>query len=129
MNDVTLAFANYLQTAGFGTYGTNIFVGYIPENTDAIWLEQVGGNQNNYVPMQEAVINIYIKNTNASTAVDTLNQVKHYIHRMHSTTVSNNYIYTMLVLGNVEDITRDLEYAKIFKLTVQLTYRNTNVIS
>lgn len=129
MNDVTLAFANYLQTAGFGTYGTNIFVGYIPENTDAIWLEQVGGNQNNYVPMQEAVINIYIKNTNAATAVDTLNQVKNYIHRMHSTTVSNNYIYTMLVLGNIEDITRDLEYAKIFKLTVQLTYRNTNVIS
>jgi len=129
MNDVTLAMAYYLQTAGFGTYNTNIFVGYIPENTDAIWLEAVGGSQNNYVPMQEAVINIYIKNTNASTAVDKLNQVKHYIHRMHSTTVSNNYIYSMLVLGNIEDVTRDLEYAKIFKLTVQLTYRNTNVIS
>ncbi len=62
MNDITLALATYLQAAGFGTYGTNIFVGYIPENTDAIWLEQVGGSQNNYLPMQEAVVNIYIKN-------------------------------------------------------------------
>lgn len=129
MNDITLALATYLQTAGFGTYGTNIFVGYIPENTDAIWLEQVGGSQNNYLPMQEAVVNIYIKNTNASDAVNTLNDIKHYIHRMHSTTVSTNYIYTMLILGNIEDVTRDLEYAKIFKLTVQLTYRNTSLIS
>lgn len=129
MKDIAQAFAHYLADNGFGTFGTDIFVGYTPEGENAIWVELIGGSTELYTPVEEAAVNIYIKNTSASDAVDKLNDVKHFIHRMHSTSLNSNYVYTMLVLGNIEDVSRDLEYAKIFKLTVQLLYRNTNLIS
>lgn len=129
MKDIAKAFATYLANNGFGTFGTDIFVGFTPEGENAIWVEMIGGSAELYTPVEEAALNIYIKNTNAETAVEQLNDIKRFIHRMHSTSLSSNYIYTMLVLGNIEDVSRDLEYAKIFKLTVQLLYRNTNLIS
>lgn len=127
--EIALALANYLDTSGFGTLGTDIFVSQIPDGVNGIWVERVGGLQNNYVPMQEAVVNIYAKNTSAADAITTLENIKNHIHRMHTTTAGDNFIYTMLVLGNVEDVSRDLEYAKIVKLTVQLVYKNNGIIS
>lgn len=127
--DIAQSFAAYLATAGFGTLGTDIHVGYTPEGENATWVEVIGGGVHNYLPVEEAAINVYVKNTSAESAINTLNDIKRYIHRMHSTTVSSNYVYSMLVLGNIEDVSRDLEYAKVFKLTVQLLYRNTNLIS
>lgn len=127
--EIGLALANYLDTSGFGTLGTDIFVSQIPDGVNGIWVERVGGLQNNYVPMQEAVVNIYAKNTSAADAITLLENIKDHIHRMHTTTAGDNFIYTMLVLGNVEDVSRDLEYAKIVKLTVQLVYKNNGIIS
>jgi len=127
--EIGLALANYLDASGFGTLGTDIFVSQIPEGVNGIWVERIGGLQNNYVPMQEAVVNIYAKNTSAADAVTLLENIKNHIHRMHTTESGDNFIYTMLVLGNVEDVSRDLEYAKIVKLTVQLVYKNNGIIS
>lgn len=127
--EIGLALANYLDTSGFGTLGKDIFVSQIPDGVNGIWVERVGGLQNNYVPMQEAVVNIYAKNTSAADAITLLENIKDHIHRMHTTTAGDNFIYTMLVLGNVEDVSRDLEYAKIVKLTVQLVYKNNGIIS
>lgn len=127
--EIGLALANYLDLSGFGTLGTDIFVSQIPDGVNGIWVERIGGLQNNYVPMQEAVVNIYAKNTSAADAITLLENIKNHIHRMHTTNSGDNFIYTMLVLGNVEDVSRDLEYAKIVKLTVQLTYKNNGIIS
>ncbi len=127
--EIGLALANYLDASGFGTLGTDIFVSQIPDGVNGIWLERIGGLQNNYTPMQEAVVNIYAKNTSAADAVALLENIKNHIHRMHTTESGDNFIYTMLVLGNVEDVSRDLEYAKIVKLSVQLVYKNNGIIS
>lgn len=127
--ELSLAFANYLQASGFGTVGSDIYIGQIPDGVNGIWVERIGGLQNNYVPMQEGVVNIYAKNTSATDAVTTLESIKNHVHRMHTTTAGDNFIYTMLVLGNIEEVSRDLEYAKIYKLTVQLTYKSNSVIS
>ena len=127
--DIANELATYLDNAGFGTVGTDIFVGQIPEDTNGIWVEHIGGQLNNYVPIEEAALNIFIKSTKASTAVITLNNIKDFIHRMHSTSITNAYVYTFLVIGDVEDMSRDLEYAREYKLTVQVVYRNTAIIS
>ncbi len=127
--EIGLALANYLDASGFGTLGTDIFVSQIPDVVNGFWLERIGGLQNNYTPMQEAVVNIYAKNTSAADAVALLENIKNHIHRMHTTESGDNFIYTMLVLGNVEDVSRDLEYAKIVKLSVQLVYKNNGIIS
>lgn len=127
--DIANTVATYLDTAGFGDVGIDIFVGYIPDETDGIWVERIGGSLNYYVPMEESVVNIYVKDTSASSAIDKIEDIKRYIHRMYSVDSATSYIYTILVLGDVEDVARDLEYSKVYKLTVQVVYRDKAIIS
>lgn len=127
--DIANTVATYLDNAGFGDIGIDIFVGYIPDETDGIWVERIGGSLNYYVPMEESVVNIYVKDTSASSAIDKIEDIKRYIHRMYSVDSATSYIYTILVLGDVEDVARDLEYSKVYKLTVQVVYRDKAIIS
>ncbi len=129
MIDVALTVGTYLDNAGFGTVGTDIFVGQIPATQDGIYIMRAGGQMNNYIPIEESVVDIYVKNTTSQQAIQTLEQIKRYIHRMHSTTIGNDYIYTFLVLGDIEDVQRDLELAKIYKITLQIVHRDEAVIS
>ncbi len=129
MIDVALTVGTYLDNAGFGTVGTDIFIGQIPATQDGIYVLRAGGQMNNYVPIEESVVDIYVKNTTSQQAIQTLEQIKRYIHRMHSTTIGNDYIYTFLVLGDIEDVQRDLELAKIYKITLQVVHRDEAVIS
>ena len=129
MSDIANEVAQYLDDGGYGTLGTDIFVGQIPANINGIYVLRLGGSLNNYVPIEEAVVDIYVKNTSASTAVTTIESIKGYIHRMHSTETANKYIYTFLVIGDVDTISRDIEYAKIMKITVQVVNRDTSLIS
>jgi len=127
--DIANIVGTYLADNGFGTLGTNIFIGYLPENTAGIYIDRIGGQLNNYVPIEESVVNIYVKNTSGSQAVQTLEDIKSFIHRMHSTEKGNAYIYTFLVIGDIEDVARDLEYGKIYKMSLQVTFTNTGIIS
>lgn len=129
MTDVALTVGTYLQNAGYGTVGTDIYIGQIPATSNGIYVMRSGGSMNNYVPIEESVVDIYVKNTSSADAVDTLESIKRYIHRMHSTTVGNDYVYTFLILGDIEDVQRDLELAKIYKITLQVVHRDTAVIS
>ena len=127
--DLSSELATYLQTAGFGTVGTDLFVGQIPEGTNGLYILSSGGQMGKYVPVNETVLDIYCKNTKASTCITTLNSIKNYIHRMHNTTTTNAYIYSILVIGDVDDVARDLEYAKIYKITVSVLNRDRSIIS
>lgn len=127
--DIRKILADYLQKNNFGTVGTNIFIGYMPEGTNGLYIERIGGTLNNYVPIEETAVNLYAKNTKSETAITTLENIKRFIHRMHNTTQDSAYIYTFLTIGDIEDVARDQEYAKIYKLTIQIVYRNTGIIS
>lgn len=128
-SDIAYEMGKYLQNANFGTLGTNIFVGQIPSTTDGLYVIRASGSLNNYVPLEESVVDIYAKNTSAANAISVLEQIKRYIHRMHSTTIDNTYIYTMLVIGDVDDVQRDEEYDKIFKISVAVYHRDKSLIS
>jgi hypothetical protein len=127
--DIAYEVATYLDNANFGTINSDIFVGQIPDSMNGIYVVRIGGQMNNYIPIEESVVDIYIKDTSAETAITTLENIKRYIHRMHTTEIHNAYVYTFLVMGDIESVQRDLEYAKIFKLTLQVVYRNTGLIS
>jgi len=129
MSELTRNFAAYLEAAGFGTFGTDIFVGQIPSDTNGIYIVDAGGSLNNYVPIVETVLDIYVKDIKAETGIAKLNNIKNFIHRMHNTTIDDSYIYTFLVIGDIEDIQRDVEYAKIYKITLQVVHRDTTLIS
>lgn len=127
--DIANEIANYLQDAGFGTVGTSIFVSQIPSDKTGIYVSFTGGSMSAYLPMEEAVLDVYVKDSSASDAVTLLTRIKNHVHRMHNTVTDNSYIYSVLALGNVETVDRDLEYAKLFKITFQVKFRDSSLIS
>jgi hypothetical protein len=129
MKDIAYQLATWLASAGFGTLGTDIFVGQLPPDTNCLGVIRTGGQLNNYVPIEEAVCDIYCKDIKSELAVDKLEDIKQVIHRQHTQTIGNTFIFTFLVLGNIECIERDSEYEKVYKLTVQAVHRDTGLIS
>lgn len=127
--DIANELALYLQSAGFGTYGADIHVAQIPSGENGIYISRTGGSFNNYLPTEETVVDIYYKHTKSETCVTNLENIKRHIHRMHNTTTENAYIYSMLVLGDIENLERDAEYAKLYKITVSIMHRALSVIS
>lgn len=121
--------AQYLYDSNFGTIGTDIFVDQFPDSANGIMVSNIGGTRNNYIPVSESIVDVYSKNTSASAAIASLEAIRNHIDRMHSTETNNAYIYSMLILGDIEDVLRDQEYAKIYKFTVQLINRDTSLIS
>lgn len=122
-------FANYLEANGFGTVGTNIFVDFIPDSTNGIYVSHLGGALGLYTPMNEAIIDVTVKDTSASDALATINSIKNFIHRMHTTEINSAYIFSMLVLDEPESLGRDMEHASQYKITVSVINRDTSVIS
>ena len=127
--DIASEIARYLASAGFGTYGTSIFVAQIPDSTNGLYVSHTGGTNNMYLPINETVLDIYCKDTSASDCITLLTNIKNHIHRMHNTVTTNSYIYSILMLGDVENVERDLEYAKVFKISILVTNRDTSLIS
>lgn len=127
--DIAYELAQYLDDANFGVIGTSIFAGQLPSDQNGIYVIRTGGQLNGYVPMEETVLDIYCKNTKAQTCIETLEDIKRFIHRMHNTRTANAYIYSILVIGDVEDVGRDLEYAKLYKVTISVICRDTGLIS
>lgn len=127
--DIAYGVATWLDRMDFGTVGTDIFIGQIPDDTNGIYIIRSGGSMSNYLPIEESVLDIYIRDTSATNAIQTLEGIKRAIHRMHTTEIGTAYVYTFLVLGDIETVERDLEYTKIFKLTIQAVHRATGVIS
>lgn len=127
--DIAYEVAQYLDDAGFGTLGTDIFVGQLPTETNGVYVIRSGGGLNNYTPIIESIVEIYSAGMTAQTALQKIESIKNYIHRMYGTETDNAYIYTFLVLGDVEDVLRDEEYKKLYKITLQVQHRNTLVIS
>lgn len=129
MSDVANSMAKYLSDNGFGTLGTDIHVGYMPDNDSAIAVMRSGGIPHKYTPIVDTIVDIYVKNTSGTEAMSKIESIKNFVHRMHNTELENDYMYSMLVIGDVEDIQRDPEYSKVFKITVQLLHRDSALIS
>lgn len=127
--DIAYQVADYLADNGFGTIGTSIFIGEIPANANGLYIIRTGGLLNNYVPIEETILSIYCKDTQALDCITLLENVKRNIHRKSSTTLDGAFVFTFLVLGDIEDIQRDTSYDKVFKITVQVVHRSLGVIS
>lgn len=129
MSTISYQVATWLASAGFGTLGTDIFVNEIPDDINGLWTVNMGGQLNNYVPIEEAVVNIYSKDIKSELAVDRLERIKHTIHRQYSQTIGTTFVYTFLIIGDIESVDRDAQFEKVYKMTVQVVHRDTNLIS
>lgn len=127
--DIAKEVGTYLQNAGFGTVGTDIFIGQIPATTNGVYVMRATGTMQNYLPIENALVDIYVKNTSSEQSVTKIENIKRYLHRMHNTITQNAYIYSILGVGDVEVIERTDDYQKVYKITVEVTHRSLGLIS
>lgn len=123
------ALASMLESDGYGTRGTNIFIGQLPAEKNGIYLMLLGGTMFNYSPLEETVVDVYVQDISSEQALSRVQSIKHSYHRHLATEREDEYIHTILALSDAEDMGRDLDYGKIYKITLQLTHRSTNLIS
>lgn len=128
-SDILEEFADMIAAAGFGIVGTNIFIGQLPAETNGIYLVRLAGSLNNYLPMEETVVDVYTQNISSQTAIQTMESLKRTFHRHLETQVGNHKIYTILALSDVEDLGRDADYGKMYKVTFQINHRPLALIS
>lgn len=127
--DIAYEIADLLADNGFGTLGTDIMVGQMDAEKNGVYIISTGGTANNYVPMKQSVIDIYSKNTSAKDGIAKLRDILNFLDRLHSTNLQYNYIYSILTLSTIETVQRDNEYAKIMKVTLEVTHRDKALIS
>lgn len=127
--DIAEQIARYLASSGFGAFGSDIFVSELPENDNCIGVIRSGGELADYLPVEKSLVDVYVKNTSSLSAVTLIESIKRQIHRMHSWESPSIYIYSMLVVQDVEDLTRDNEQAKVYKISIQVLHRAKILIS
>lgn len=127
--DIAFEIAKYLEKNNFGTIGDDIFIGQIPTGVNGLYVLRATGTLENYLPIENSLIDIYTKSSKSLDAVTQLENIKRFIHRMHNTSTANSYIYSMLVVGDVEAVERDNEYAKVYKISLEVKHRAINLIS
>jgi hypothetical protein len=112
------------------TFGSNLFIDNVPIGvTNALYIDHLGGISNNYLPTGIAVLDIISRNVSAETAIDNLNEIKNHFVRMYSTETSNAYIYSILLVSDIENVGRDLESMAEYKITVEVNHRDKLLIS
>lgn len=123
--------ADELQTLGFGIQGQTLFIGQLPPDTDAgIFLVAAASPPpHEYLDTEFHVVDVWIRSDYTDYAYKTLQAVYNAYHRRSNYPLGDWYIYFSEALTTPQDMNRDLESGKLFKLSVQFECRNTNNVS
>lgn len=123
--------ADELQTLGFGIQGQTLFIGQLPPDTDAgIFLVPAAGPPpHEYLDTEYHTVDFWIRSDYTDYAYKTLQDVYNAYHRRSNYVLGDWYIFFSQALSSPQDMNRDLESGKLFKLSVQFECRNTNNVS
>lgn len=128
-NDILSTFADKLEADGFGTVGADIFIGQLPAETNGIYLQRTGGALNNYIPIEETFFTVYVQNISSETAIGVIENIKRTYHRHLETGDDNSVIYTILAIGDIADLGREIDYGKVYSISFNIKHRATALIS
>jgi hypothetical protein len=126
--DIARELLRLIEPLGY-TFGTDAFLGELPDDADGLWIQRVGGTLHNYTPIEESLLDIYMRQSTSQASVTALETIKRYIHRQYSTDTPSAYMYSILVLGDIEQVGRDNQGQQMYKLTMQILHRDRGVIS
>lgn len=114
--------ANYLQTQGRGTVGTNIFISYMPPDVDGMAVIDTGGMQpDKYIPTKDPTFQIFIRKSSYDEGKALLEAVRGDLHRKANITLGDTYFYFILALSEggylgMEEMGRDQNGKDIFSI-------------
>ncbi|MGB3944520.1 MAG: minor capsid protein [Methanothrix sp.] len=76
-----------LVGAGYGTFGTNIFTGYLPASPKtAIMVKVYGGDEDDLLGYEYPKFQVQVRNANQQTAMTTITAIRATLTRMNTTT-------------------------------------------
>lgn len=133
---LTAEIAQLCHTFGIGVFGgteatRTIFVGTLPETAhEAIWLVDVPSPApHQYIDTEYQVIDFWARSPHTDRSKALLQMVFDNLHRRHHYTTANWSIHFSQALGSIQDVDRDSEGGKLFRLSIQFICRNLNNVS
>lgn len=118
--------ATYLQTAGIGTVGTDIFKSYAPDNANAgVYVLDTGGLQPNsdIKNLRNPTIQVFIRSATYAAGKTKLEAVRTAIHQLVNTTIGSTYVYFCLLQSEGGHIGRNERGQDEFSMNFHLNTR------
>lgn len=118
--------ANYLQDSGIGTVNTNIFIGELPYDiSDCISINSTSSPEpNKSVPYFIQTVDVWARFKNSETGYNKMYDVFDLIHRKAAYEIDGIHIYISYAMGSIEDMDRDSERRKLYKLSLGFVFRS-----
>lgn len=129
--DIAQEILEYLQAAGIGTIGSDMFIGTLPEETTTglFVMQSPSPMPHLYLDTFQIVLDFWYRHPKSNLGYEKLMQIYNILHRKENWTTDNYYIYFSFALGQIKDNDRDREGGKLYSLSVQFIARNANIVS
>lgn len=123
--------ASKLEDWGFGTRGTDIFIGNMPETISEglLMIDAPSPEPHKYLDTEDAVIDFRYRSDHTDQAQRKMRELYNLLHRRANWQTLSYYIYFSNALSLPRDADRDLEGGKMLILSVQFKCRNNNNVS
>lgn len=129
--DLDTEIPQLLQDLGFGTVGTTIFNGELPQGTvkGLFLVPSPGRSPENYIDHEYITLDFWYRTPDTREGKEIMRSLFAQLHRKYNYDTTNWHIYFSEALGQVVDMDRDAEGGKLLRLSVQFICRNLNSIS
>lgn len=117
------------NTGGRFSFGSgttnNLKLGELVRGVDGVFAVQTATNPpDHYTPIYDYTIDFWAVNRNAQTGYDDLQYIFELFHQNINMTTASFQIYFAYCVSQIEDMDRDSEGRKLWKLTVTFITRN-----
>jgi hypothetical protein len=112
------------------TLRTDLFAGELKRGVNGVFAVAAPSDE----PDKETgilyqTVDFWARNDDTGKAFDHLTEIFQFFDRRHHYSTDNYYIHFSHCLSQIEDMDRDVENAKLLKLTVRFILNPTNAIS
>lgn len=128
VQDITKFFSDY-NAAGLALK-TNLYAGELPRGVNGVFVIAAPSDEpDKETGIQYQTLDFWARNDDTSKAFAHLTEVYNFFDRRHHYNTDKNYVHFSHCLSQIEDMDRDIENAKLLKLTVRFILNPTNAIS
>ena len=130
-NSLISEVASKLQDWGFGTVGTDLFIGSLPETvaTGCMIVNAPSPEPHKYLDTEDQIIDFWYRADHSDYAYTKMRDLYNLLHRRANYNTLSYHIYFSNALGSIRDADRDIEGGKMLQLSVQFKCRNINNVS
>jgi hypothetical protein len=119
------ALADYIQQQGIATVGTDLFIGELPfDKGDCMSLVYSPSPEpNKTLDVWEQVIDFWVRYSKSDVGYDKLIEISDLLHKAQNYDITGFHIYFSNALGMVDDLDRDEQRRKLYKLSIRFIFR------